>query len=124
VQKKAIYSLFLLAVLLFIAKPFIGFAVVAANQGQAIASNNILVKCFAKRKPEDIRDAENRKAALQALLLDPPLKQLLPITFLLGILFPVLFRSKQLITNGFLSHINFSLIPVAQPYLLTGKLII
>lgn len=122
-QKKALYGLFCLAVLLFIAKPFIGFAVVSGGSTN-ITSNSILVKSFAKRKPEDLRDAETRKAALRVMLMQPPVKQLFPITFLLGILFPLLFRSKPAITNGFLSQINYSLIPAAHPYLLAGKLII
>ena len=122
-QKKALYGLFLLSVLLFIAKPFIGFAVVSGGSTN-ITSNSILVKCFAKRKPEDLRDAETRKAALRVMLMEPAVKQLVSITFLLGVLFPLLFRSKPTITNGFLSHIHYSLIPAAQPYLLAGKLII
>ncbi|MGN6180260.1 MAG: hypothetical protein ACTHNW_13825 [Mucilaginibacter sp.] len=103
------------------AKPFIGFAAIAANRDN-ITSSSILVKAFSKRKPEDLRDAELRKAALRTMLIDPPVKLLISIAFLLGVLFPILFRSAVLVTGSYLNRIRYSLIPVDQPYLLTGKL--
>lgn len=120
-RKKVLYSIFFLAVLFFVAKPFIGFAAIAGNK-ESITVNSILVKAFSKRKPEDLRDAEIKKAALRTLLLEPPVKLLVSIAFLLGILFPFLFRSAALITGSYLKRIHYSLIPATQPYLLTGKL--
>lgn len=120
-RKKALYSIFFLAVLLFVAKPFIGFAALSGNR-ESITAKSILVKAFSKRKPEDLRDAELKKAALRTMLMEPPVKLLESMAFLLGILFPLLFRSAALITGSYLNRIRYSLIPAAQPYLLTGKL--
>jgi len=121
VRRKALYSIFFLAVLLFVAKPFIGFATIAGKR-EHIAKHSILVKAFSKRKPEDLRDAEVKKAALRVMLTNPPVKMLISITFLLGILFPLLFRSMAFVTGSYLNHIRYSLIPAEHPYLLTGKL--
>jgi hypothetical protein len=122
-RSKILYGLFFLAVLLFVAKPFIGFAALSGNREQ-ITVHSILVKCFAKRKPEDLRDVELKKAAVSAMLSNPPLKLLVSITFLLGLLFPLLFRRMSYITGSYLNHIRFGLIPAEHTYLLTGKLII
>jgi hypothetical protein len=121
VRRKALYSIFFLGVLLFVAKPFIGFAAISANP-ENITSSSILVKAFSKRKPEDLRDAELKKAALRNMLMDPPVKLLISIAFLMSVLFPLSFRSAALITGSYLNRIRYSLIPAAQPYLLTGKL--
>src|ERR1700750_3431806 len=92
VRNKALYGLFFLAVLLFVAKPFIGFAAISGSR-ECITAHSILIKSFSKRKPEDLRDAEIKKAALRTMLSDPPSKLLVSITLLLGILFPLLFKS-------------------------------
>lgn len=120
-REKALYSLFFIAVMLFVAKPFIGFATLTGTR-EHITAHSILVKSFSKRKPEDLRDAELQKASLRMMLSDPPLKLLISITFLLGVLFPLLFRNAALITHDCLNRIRYSLIPAEQPYLLTGKL--
>ena len=120
-RKKVLFGLFFLAVLLFVAKPFIGFSALASKQ-ENVTITSILVKCFAKRKPEDLRDMEHKKAALRIMLSRPPFKLLVSITFLLGVLFPLLFRSMALVTGGYLNRIRYSLIPAEHPYLLTGKL--
>ena len=122
-RKKALYGIFFLAVLLFIAKPFIGFAAMSANRN-LIAQNSILIKSFDSRKPEDLRDAEAKKAAIRVMLMDPPIKLLVSITFLLGLLFPLLFRRTVFVTGGYLNQIHYSLVPAAKPYLLAGKLTI
>lgn len=122
-QKKALYGIFFLAVLLFIAKPFIGFASITGSQGH-ITAHSILVKAFSKRKPEDLRDAELKKTALRVMLINPPVKMLVSITLLLGILFPLLFQRLTFVTCSYLNRIRYSLIPAEQPYLLTGKLTI
>lgn len=120
-SKVLLYSIFSLAVLLFIAKPFIGFATLAGKK-EHISSRNILVKCFAQRKPEELRDSETQHAALRVLLTNPPLQLLASITFLLALLFPFLFRNKAAVTGSILNRIHYSLIPAEHPYLLTGKL--
>jgi hypothetical protein len=120
VRKKALYGLFLLSVLLFIAKPFIGFA--ASAKREHVTASNILIKSFDKRKPEDFHDAEQKKATIRQMLTEPPLNLLVPISLLLGFIFPLIFEPTQRISDGFLSSIKYSLIPASQPYLLTGKL--
>lgn len=120
-RDKVLYGLFFLGVLLFVAKPFIGFAAISSNKEQ-ITQNSILVKSFSKRKPEDLLDAELKKAALRVMLIEPPVKLLVSIAFLLGLLFPVIFNGPSLVTGSYLNRIHYSLIPAEQPYLLTGKL--
>jgi hypothetical protein len=121
VRTKALFGVFFLAVLLFIAKPFIGFSAIS-NKKEHIAKHSILVKAFSKRKPEDLRDAELKKAALRVMLNNPPAKILVSITILLGVLFPLLFQVIALVTGSYLNRIRYSLIPAEHPYLLTGKL--
>jgi len=110
---------FCLAVLLFVAKPFIGFSIISfANI--PVASNSLLIKSFSNRKPEDLKDAEAKKATIHRLLSNPPAILLLTIAALLGLLFTALFK-KISISTRFLNELQAGLIPI-QPNLLTGKL--
>jgi hypothetical protein len=123
VREKVLYILFTIAVLLFVAKPFIGFAALAGKK-EHISRQSILIKSFDKRKPEDLHDAETQKAAVRALLLNPPLLPLSAIAFLLGFVFPYLFKPTGRISNSFLNSLHYKLIPETQTYLLNGKLTI
>jgi hypothetical protein len=111
--------IFCLAVLLFVAKPFIGFNLLSSAH-PPIEIHNILVKCFSKRKPEELKDAELRAAAIQQQLANPP--AVLGIAIFLVFLFPFAFKPEGGVTSHFLSDIYYRLQPAECPYLLIGKL--
>jgi hypothetical protein len=111
--------IFSLAVLLFVAKPFIGFSIIGSGHPPK-EIHSILVKCFSKRKPEDLKDAELRAAAIQHQLTNPP--AVLGIAIFLVLLFPFAFKNRDGITRQFLDDIGYRLQPGEQLYLLTGKL--
>jgi hypothetical protein len=119
---KTVKIIFYLAVSLFIAKPFLGFSVIETNQ--SIAVHNILAKSFSNRKPEEFKDAEAHAGAIHHLLSNPPLLLLLSITFLLGFIFPLAFKRLVGMDSSSLNDLKLSLVPVQQPYRLSGKLTI
>jgi hypothetical protein len=123
VKAKALYSFFYLAVLMFVAKPFIGFSI-ANLEGASIEVHSLLAKSFSKRKPDDLGEAEAKVLNIHQQLIDPPLPLLLSITSLLGLLFPLVFKRLNGAGNSFLNNLKTALIPADQPYLLTGKLTI
>ena len=111
-----------LAVLLFVAKPFIGFAMFSRKHPPAVES--ILVKAFTKRKLEDSENSNFNIKAIQKKLAEPVQYFILRFSFLLTIIFPAIFASGIDITNRFLRGIKLSLYLCEHTYLLNGKLII
>ena len=120
---KTLYFFFYLAVLMFTAKPFIGFSLIGSNSF-LIDSHSILAKSFSNRKPEDLEDSKAKANTIHQQLTNPPLPLLLTITALLSLLFPVVFKAESRIGDSFINELKTALVPAAQPYLLTGKLII
>lgn len=115
---KLVYSLFILAALLVIAKPFFGF-ILHRSFSTSPKRSSLLAKVFTKRKPEYLEEANAKKAFVSFQLNNPPVKLLVTISGLLGLLFPLLNIVKaiqHLLVKTFDddSHI----------YLLTGQLII
>jgi len=113
----AIKLIFSLAVLLFVAKPFLGFSVCEANQ--PIGAHNLLTKSFTKRKTENFESAEAQKRLAQA-----PVLKFFSIALLLDFLFPFIYKRLAVISGQSLHGLNAVLVPVQPSYLLTGKLII
>ena len=114
---KTVYILFFLAAIIFVSKPFLGFAI-SNNSGNLKSNHSILVKIFSKRKPENHEDAEERSLAISKLLNNPPQNVALLITALIAILLPV-----RLLFNNITSRLPFLLLlPTADTCLLTGKL--
>ncbi|HEY2582505.1 MAG TPA: hypothetical protein VGI43_11900 [Mucilaginibacter sp.] len=111
---------FCFAVLLFVAKPFLGFTMFSRMHPPA--AENIFVKAFTKRKLEDPEN--NNFSAIQKKLADPVRQFILRFSFLLSILFPALYAPGINITNLFLKKLRLSLSPREHTYLLNGKLII
>ena len=111
-----------LAVLLFVAKPFIGFSMF--NRAHPPAAESILVKAFTKRKLEDSENSNFNIKAIQKKLAEPVQYFILLFSLLLSIIFPVVLASGASITNRFLRRIKLSLYPCAHTYLLNGKLTI
>jgi hypothetical protein len=123
VPLKTLYTLFSLAVLMFVAKPFIGFSI-ENIEGQLIDAHSLLAKSFTIRKPDDLNDAKSKASSLKYQLTNPPENIFLTIAALLGILFPVVSITNIFTGNSFLNSLKLSLTPPDQPYLLTGKLTI
>jgi hypothetical protein len=113
---------FCLAVLLFIAKPFLGFSMF--TRVHPPAAENIFIKAFNKRKLEYRAGGSYDISAIQKKLTEPAKQLFLPLLFLLGILFPVVFAAGTNITGGLLRRIHLSLSPTEHTYLLNGTLII
>jgi len=113
---------FCLAVMLFVAKPFLGFSMVSLLHPPVVET--IFVKAFTKRKLEHNEDSKFDMGAIQKKLAEPLTVQLLLFSFLLSIIFPVALASGINISNRFLNDIQLSLVPDGRTYLLNGKLII
>ena len=75
---------FFFAVLVFLAKPFLGFGVV--NSLHPPAADNILVKIFSKRKLEYDEKSNNNIYSVQKKLADPVQHFVVRFTFLLCLL--------------------------------------
>lgn len=122
-QVKKLYTLFYIAALMFVAKPFLGFSIVHPGS-QLIESHSLLAKSFSNRKPEDLEDAKIRASSIRALLMHPPVRAFSTIAAFLVILFPAVFRRNNSAGNSFIALLQSRLFPPAQPYLLAGKLTI
>jgi len=123
VQLKTLYTLFYLAVFMFIAKPFIGFSL-GSFASQVIKSHSLLAKSFSKRKPEDLDDAKINAAVIKQKLTNPPETISLTIAAVLELLFPIEFERNSITGQSFLNTLKANLQPTEHPYLLTGKLTI
>jgi hypothetical protein len=110
------------AVLLFVAKPFLGFGMFSRLHPPAI--ENIFVKSFTKRKAEFSEDSNYSTNAVQKKLANPPLPFILRFSCLLSIIFPAVFAFSANITNRLLSQVRLSFYPSMDSCLLNGKLII
>jgi|SRR6185312_3094347 len=120
VKSAKIYFFF--AVLLFVAKPFLGFSMFSRVSPPGV--ENIYVKAFTKRKQEYVEGSNFDITAAQDKLADP-LKQLVfRFCHFLNILFPTVFGSSHSLTDGFLERIAVKISPCRQTYLFNGKLII
>jgi hypothetical protein len=112
---------FFISVLLFVAKPFLGFGMF--NRMHPPPVQNIFVKSFTKRKAEFHEDKFSI-SAIQKKLAEPLKVQHLLFGLLLSILFPTAFALRNSITGGILNQIQLSLIPSQPAWLLNGKLTI
>ncbi|MCR8558312.1 hypothetical protein KXD93_11685 [Mucilaginibacter sp. BJC16-A38] len=102
---------FCLAVLLFVAKPFIGFAILC--HGNLPPANNILVKAFTKRKIENSENDSSNIIADQKKLRDRPNLFSPRFCFFLGLLFASVFYTTNGNINSYLRRLLFGL-PVQQ----------
>jgi hypothetical protein len=109
------------AVLLFVAKPFIGFAL---NGSSPVSKTSILVKSFAKRKHEYVENSSSDVKTIQNQLANPVDQLFLLFSALLSIIFPLLFAAGFNITNRFIQKIKKGLTLPPDTWLLNGQLII
>lgn len=118
---KAFRIFFSLTALLFVAKPFLGFS--AFNQQtKPRISHTILVKSFTKRKPESLQEADSTAEAVSQKVANPLLIALSAISFLISIALPLISEAFNKITGKIIADLRFGILPIEQPYLLTGKL--
>jgi len=119
---KSIKLYFFLAVLFFVAKPFLGFSMF--SRVNPPGTENIFIKSFTKRKQEFVEDSNFDIATVQDKLADPLRPLFLRFSYFLNILFPAAFGVSVHLTNSFLEGIFLKLAPCRQTYLVNGKLII
>ena len=112
-----------IAGLLFVARPFLGFAAIS-KQIKSQQAHSILAKSFTKRKPESLQEADAKVNALHQLLSNPLAVPLSSISFLLFTLFPFVFKNIAVITGRFLADIRNALSPPGDTCILTGQLLI
>jgi hypothetical protein len=109
-----------LAVLLFVAKPFLGFSMFRPVNPPV--TETIFVKAFTKRKQEYVENSCFDIAAIQYKLAHPVNGFFLRFIYFLNMLFPAVFCS--FLTADFLNQPVLQISPCRHTYLLHGKLII
>jgi hypothetical protein len=119
---KSVKMYFCFAVLLFVAKPFLGFTMF--NSVPHSDHSNIYVKSFTKRKQEYAEDSNSNIESIQKRLADPVKALLLHFSFLLAVIFPAIFAESTAITNRFLNDLQLSLSPRRHSYLLNSNFLI
>jgi len=118
---KSALIFFSLGVLMFVAKPFIGFSL--SNNINNFKHVSICVKAFSKRKQEYVEGSNlDIKTALKKLS-DPVDLIFLTFAALLGIVLPLISGVKS-IANHILKTLQLALPPAQPAYLLNGNLII
>ena len=122
IRLKSAKIYFFFAVLLFVAKPFIGFSVL--NRMHPLTTPSILVKAFTKRKLEYVENSSFDIHTIQKKLADPVRQCILRFSFLLSIIFSAVFVIGVAITDLFLRRIQLNLSPQQHTYLHNGQLII
>jgi hypothetical protein len=119
---KSAKIMFCLAAALFVAKPFLGFSMFSRMHPPS--SENIFVKVFTKRKLEDNESKKSSVEAIQKKLADAGRQFLLRYSFLLSILFPIIFLSGVQINERFLRKHHLSLALTEPSWILNCKLVI
>jgi hypothetical protein len=108
------------AVVMFAAKPFIGFSICHVTNDDIETA--ILAKAFTKRKQEFVKNSDFDIGAVQRRLANPVVFTVLLFSFFLNWLFPVGLSRLNALTGKTLSDIQLRLFPPDHLYLLTGKL--
>ena len=114
--------LFCFAVLLFVAKPFLGFTLFSRLHPPA--EENIFVKVFTKRKLENSENSDFSMSAIQKKMADAAQRFILRLSFLLSIIFPAVCADTLNMSNYVLNGLRLSALPPHPSYLLNSKLII
>lgn len=111
---------FVIAALLFVAKPFVGFCVYSSLN--PASSQNILVKSFTKRTLEYSR--KSNISTIQKKLSEIAESHVLLFNCLLCTIFPVVIIGGRNITSSFLHSIQLGLAQKPNTYLLNRQFII
>ncbi|WP_295672141.1 hypothetical protein [uncultured Mucilaginibacter sp.] len=121
-QSKIVKILFFLAVLFFVAKPFLGFSMF--NRLNPPLAVSIFVKAFTKRKQEYVKDSKFDIKTVQQKLADPANQLLLGFAFLLSVLFPLFSLDRISISNRYLRRLKFNLSPFSDTWLINSQFLI
>ena len=121
-KRKLAKLLIAIAVLLFVFKPFLGFALFSRLHPPV--QHNVFVKAFSKRNLEDSENSDSNVKKLQTRLADPVLPFTLLFSFLLDLIFPAVFAPGPDITYRVLWLLKLRPYPGEPAYLLNGKLTI
>ena len=113
--------LFAIAVLLFVAKPFIGFAL---NPSNPFTQESILIKSFTKRKHDYVENSSFDAKTIQKQLANPVNQLFLLFSCFLGILSPLIFGAGFSPTDRVVRNIKLSLFPSSDTWLLNGQFLI
>jgi len=116
---KLVKILFSLAVLFFVAKPFLGFSMF--NRLNPPSEGSIFVKAFTKRKQEYVKDSKFDIQTAQKKLADPPNQLLFSFAFLLSILFPIISLDRISVSSRYLRGFKFFLSRFADTRLLNSQ---
>lgn len=117
---KSIKVAFCLAVLLLVAKPFLGFSV--TSQLNTLKGASIYVKAFTKRKQEYVDGSEYSAETFQKKLAEPVAQFLLRLSFLFSIILPFAIISS--ISNSALRWLHTNFPPRGPSFLLNGSFLI
>ncbi len=120
-QALKIKTLLFLTVLMFAAKPFVGFSMF--YHARNIKESNILIKAFSKRKQEHNEDSEFNMAAVQQRLANPVIGLSLLFAFFLDIILPAFGQIDLAVNKVWVDRRLNHLQPIDR-CLLTGKLLI
>ncbi|WP_259069591.1 hypothetical protein HDF24_15865 [Mucilaginibacter sp. X4EP1] len=110
------------AVLLLVAKPFLGFSMFSRMHPPA--EENIFFKVFNKRKQEYSEDSVNDFNSVLKKLAEPVQVFFLRFLYFLNILFPAVFAAGIAITSGLLNKIRSDLSDGKETWLLNSTLLI
>lgn len=110
------------AALLFVAKPFLGFGMFSKLHPPA--QENIFIKAFSKSAPEYSEDNSFNLFEVQKKAISPLPMGFYGISFLLSILFPVLFAAGNKINQHYLRQIQLCVFQPGDAWLLNGHLLI
>jgi hypothetical protein len=113
---------FCFAVLLLVAKPFLGFSMFSRLHPPA--DENIFVKAFNKRKQEYSEDSNNDFNTILKKLAEPAKAFFFRFLYFLNILFPAVFAAGVSVTTGLLNKIRSDLSDGEQTWLLNSTLLI
>jgi len=118
---KSAIIFFCFAVLMLVAKPFIGFNSLANINH--LKHLSICVKAFTKRKQEYVEDSSFDTTFVQKKLAKPLDLVLLHFAVLLSIILPFAFPSQN-VSDRILRRLQLSLSSTRPSYLLNGNLLI
>src|ERR1700743_2122694 len=105
------------AVLLFVAKPFVGYCIFNHSHLSGPVKANILVKSFTKRKLETFESSKPRISVIQPKLTNP----IGEFLFSLGLILSAFIIGGITITNSFLQGLQLSQLPTRDSYIRNGK---
>jgi hypothetical protein len=112
--------LFVIGVLFFVAKPFVGYSIPSGSLSEA----SILVKSFTKRKHDYVENSVQDAKTIQKRLADPVNQLFLLFSCLFFVISAIVFDTAFNITAGFLQAIKRNLLSSPEAWLLDGQLII